>query len=133
MIARNIQELADAINVMETRLTSTGVEPMGNNPHLFRMAEAFAKDLLLASSDAQVANLLQLNPRGGRAFLTIVTDLREELEGAGLDINSAPDVPLLLHAPAAEAVIDAIQAYRLRKPYLHLLRRQRNELPVGHR
>ncbi len=120
MIARDFQELADAINVIEQRFVSSGITELGHSNHLFRMAESFARDVLLASNDSQVAALLREHPKRARAFLTIVATVREELEAAGYDISRVPDVPLLLYAPVADAVVEAVRAYRAHRPYLSL-------------
>ena len=124
MIARNIQELADAVNVLEQRLTRGGIQQMGHSTQLFRMAEVFGADLLLASNDGQVAALIQAHPKRARAFLTILAEVREELEEVVADISAVPDVPFLLYGPAADAVCEAVRAYRSKMPYLVFLARQ---------
>ena len=124
MIARNIQELADAVNVMELRMVHSGIEQMGHSTHLFRMASAFAGDILLASHDDQVTGLIRAHPKRARAFLSILAEVRAELEEAGVEISAVPDVPFLLYAPAADAVAEAVRAYRRKMPYLAFLLQQ---------
>ena len=87
------------------------------------MAEAFARELILAPSDAQAEALLEERPQEARAFLSILVQVREELEGAGFDISSMPSVPLLLYSVAAGAVCEAVRAYRSKIPYLTFLAR----------
>ena len=122
MIARNLQELADAVNVMEQRLVHSGLHEMGYTPRLFRMAAAFSADLLLASSDDRVTALIRAHPKRAGAFLSVLAQVREELEAAGFEISAVPDVPFLLYAPAADAVSEAARAYQRRQPFLSPLR-----------
>jgi len=124
MIARTIQELADAVNVMEMRLVDCGLQEMPHRRSLFRMAVAFAEDVLLASNDHPVVALIRARRERARAFLSILADVREELEAAGVDISAVPSVPFLLYTPAADAVIEAVRAYRRRTPYLVFLAQQ---------
>jgi hypothetical protein len=131
MIARNLQELADAANTLEIRLMDTGVEPTGYHPRRLRMAQAFAEELRLVSNDGQVAELVCKHPIKAEAFLSILRSVRKELEEEGIDISDVPDVPLLLYAPVADAVFEAARAYRKRKPYVPLLLAQLRASQAG--
>lgn len=124
MIARNLQELADAVNVLEQRMIHAGFEESEHHPWEFRRAEAFAEELRLVSNDDQAWALIRAQPKNAGAFFPILRSVREELEKAGADISAVPDVPLLLYAPVADAVAEAVRAYRRKRPYIPLLLRQ---------
>jgi hypothetical protein len=88
------------------------------------MARAFAQKLLLVSHPGQVAPLLQAHPKAAQAFLTVLRQVREELEVAGFDLAAVPDTPLMIYAVAADAVLAAIPDYQRGAPFLAVLVRE---------
>jgi hypothetical protein len=121
MIARNLQELADAVELLEMQLEGWGVHNSGYTPRRLRMAEVFAGDLRLVSNHDQVRQLIRANPRKAEAFFSILHSVRMELEEAGVELGEVEDVPLLRYAPVADAVSEAVRAYRKHRPYIPLL------------
>ena len=87
MIARTLQELADAVNTLEMRMMDSGVEPTGWHPRRDPMARAFSEGLRLVSNHGQVAELIRRHPRKAEAFLSLLRSVRKELEEAGVHIE----------------------------------------------
>ncbi len=123
MLARNLQEHFNAIFVVWSHFTSGGVKEYWGERHPFALASKFAQSLLLASSEAQVVALIGAHPKRAGAFLAVLNQVKKELTAAGACISATPETPLLLYTPAAEAVAEAVLAYRAGEPYLARLLR----------
>jgi hypothetical protein len=85
------------------------------------MAELFAEDLRLISNHDQARQLIKAHPRKAEAFLSILHWVRVELDEAGVESELIEDVPLLRYAPVADAVSEAVRAYRKHQSYVPLL------------
>jgi hypothetical protein len=121
MIARNLQELADAVELVEMQMQGWGVQNSGYTPRRLRLAEVFAEDLILVSNHDQARQLIEAHPRKAEAFFSILHSVRVELEEAGVETGEIEAVPLLRYAPVADAVSEAVRAYRKHQPYIPLL------------
>ena len=126
-----LYDVAAAIWRVESYLIGLKVREYIGDSHYYRMADTFARDLLLVSSKSQAQELIQKHPKRAEAFLSVLRTVRDELEKAGVPPFGAPDAPLLVFQPAALSVVEAVHEYRHKRRYLpFLLQRLEADAPA---
>ncbi len=128
---RDLFDVAVAVFHTEDFLIRQEVREYCGDTHCYRMADTFARELLLVGKTGRVRELLRKQPKRAGAFLSILSSVRDELEKAGVPPFGAPDVPLLVFSPAAVVVIEAVHEYRNKRAYLpFLLQRIESGVPA---
>jgi hypothetical protein len=115
VIAKNYQEVYQAVIAIYQQLYDLGVRELRTFGNVTRPAESFAEAVILERSNDRVAQLTKDQPEQASAFLTILGDIRAELslECAESDCKMT-DIPKINNL-SAEAVIYAIKARRTRR------------------
>jgi len=114
MIAKDYQEVYEAVIAMRKHLINLGVRELTTFGNVTRPAESFAGAVILERISDRVAQLTRGQPEQASAFLSVLGDIEAELSSVCVAPGSQmTDIPKI-HNLSAEAVIDAVKARRRR-------------------